>query len=83
MQPQFTDEHRIDIRQGRHPVIEQVQEGPFTANDARLDTTRKMLIITGPNMGGKPTLQCARCGVITGSPIRQLRAGRVGHFGSA
>ncbi len=55
VRPQFTDNHCIDIRQGRHPVIEQVQKGPFTANDARLDATRKMLIITGPNMGGKST----------------------------
>ena len=55
VRPQFTDEDCIDIRQGRHPVIEQVQEGPFTANDACLDASRKMLIITGPNMGGKST----------------------------
>ncbi|MYB89858.1 MAG: DNA mismatch repair protein MutS [Proteobacteria bacterium] len=55
VRPQFTDENRIDIKQGRHPVIEQVQEGPFTANDACMDDSRKMLIITGPNMGGKST----------------------------
>ena len=55
VRPQFTDENRIDIRQGRHPVIEQVQESPFTANDACMDDSRKMLIITGPNMGGKST----------------------------
>ena len=55
VQPRFTTENCIYITQGRHPVIEQVQEEPFTANDAVLDAKRKMLIITGPNMGGKST----------------------------
>ena len=55
VQPGFTEDNRICIKQGRHPVIEQVQEGPFTANDTTLDTKHKMLIITGPNMGGKST----------------------------
>lgn len=55
VQPKFTPESCIHIKQGRHPVIEQVQNEPFTANDATLDTQRKMLLITGPNMGGKST----------------------------
>lgn len=55
VQPKFTRESCITIKQGRHPVIEQVQDEPFTANDAVLDTQRKMLLITGPNMGGKST----------------------------
>ena len=55
VQPGFTEDNRICIKQGRHPVIEQVQEGPFTANDTTLDTKHRMLIITGPNMGGKST----------------------------
>jgi DNA mismatch repair protein MutS len=49
----------IDIQGGRHPVVEaRLQEtgaGQFMANDCRLDATRKMLVITGPNMGGKST----------------------------
>ena len=53
--PTLVEEAVIDIRQGRHPVVEAIQEMPFTANDMRLDAQRKMLIITGPNMGGKST----------------------------
>jgi DNA mismatch repair protein MutS len=45
----------IEIRGGRHPVVEQVQAEPFTANDTLLDPGRRMLVITGPNMGGKST----------------------------
>ena len=43
------------IEQGRHPVVEQVLETPFVANDLALDGNTRMLIITGPNMGGKST----------------------------
>jgi len=57
--PQFVREPCIDIQAGRHPVVEaRLQEtgaGNFMANDCRLDATRKMLVITGPNMGGKST----------------------------
>ncbi len=45
----------IQIRGGRHLVVEQVLDTPFVANDLQLDQQRKMLIITGPNMGGKST----------------------------
>lgn len=45
----------IQITGGRHPVVEQVSENPFIANDSQLDDQRRMLIITGPNMGGKST----------------------------
>ncbi|MHA2938457.1 DNA mismatch repair protein MutS [Vibrio sp. RC27] len=45
----------IDITQGRHPVVEHVMKDPFIANPVLLNTKRKMLIITGPNMGGKST----------------------------
>lgn len=55
VQPKFTNEECIDIKQGRHPIIEQVLTEPFTANDIMLDAQRKMLLITGPNMGGKST----------------------------
>ncbi len=53
--PRLTDESRIDIRGGRHPVVEQHLDGPFVPNDLRLDDGRRMLIVTGPNMGGKST----------------------------
>jgi DNA mismatch repair protein MutS len=53
--PELTDEDIIEISGGRHPVVEQVQDEPFTPNDIRLDPDTRMLIITGPNMGGKST----------------------------
>ncbi|WP_435219778.1 DNA mismatch repair protein MutS [Luminiphilus sp. nBUS_07] len=53
--PEFTDTLLLDIEAGRHPVIEQVLETPFIANGTRLDAQRRMLLITGPNMGGKST----------------------------
>ncbi|MEX1074793.1 MAG: DNA mismatch repair protein MutS, partial [Burkholderiales bacterium] len=52
--PQFVDDVRIEIEGGRHPVVEgQVER--FIANDARLSPTRQLLLVTGPNMGGKST----------------------------
>lgn len=52
--PEFTDAPHLHIVQGRHPVVE-TQVEQFTANDTRLVPTRQMLLITGPNMGGKST----------------------------
>ncbi len=54
-QPELVQEKILTITAGRHPVIEQVLDHPFTANDVQLDAQREMLIITGPNMGGKST----------------------------
>jgi DNA mismatch repair protein MutS len=53
--PQLGDESRIDIRGGRHLVVEQSLDGPFVPNDLSLHEGRRMLIVTGPNMGGKST----------------------------
>ncbi|MGB5102712.1 MAG: DNA mismatch repair protein MutS, partial [Steroidobacteraceae bacterium] len=53
--PQLCDESRIEICGGRHPVVEQHLDSPFVPNDLRLDEGRRMLIVTGPNMGGKST----------------------------
>lgn len=53
--PRFTEQPCLQIEQGRHPVVEQVLSSPFVANDVRLDDDTRMLIITGPNMGGKST----------------------------
>ena len=53
--PRFVDEPCLRIEQGRHPVVEQVLTTPFVANDLGLDNSTRMLIITGPNMGGKST----------------------------
>jgi DNA mismatch repair protein MutS len=52
--PQFTQELCIEIEAGRHAVVEGQIES-FIANDTRLSPTRRFLLITGPNMGGKST----------------------------
>ncbi|MCG6966470.1 MAG: DNA mismatch repair protein MutS [Chromatiaceae bacterium] len=53
--PDFRDAPGLAISGGRHPVVEQVSEAPFVANDLLMDERRNILIITGPNMGGKST----------------------------
>ena len=45
----------IEIEGGRHLVVEQVIDTPFVANDLSLGTRQRLLVITGPNMGGKST----------------------------
>jgi len=52
--PRFSDEPQISISKGRHPVVEE-QVDTFTPNDLTLNDARRMLLITGPNMGGKST----------------------------
>src|SRR5271166_4830462 len=54
-QPELTPEPLLLIESGRHPVVERVGSEPFIPNDVRFDESRRMLIITGPNMGGKST----------------------------
>ncbi len=54
-QPQFIEEPIFEIVAGRHLVVEQVLQEPFIANDTLLNEQRRMLLITGPNMGGKST----------------------------
>ena len=54
--PELTDQPGIDIVAGRHPVVEQVLDEPFVPNDLTLEPQqRRMLIVTGPNLGGKST----------------------------
>ena len=53
--PSFSGEAQLDISNGRHPVVEQVSDKPFIANNTLLNEQRRMLLITGPNMGGKST----------------------------
>jgi len=54
-QPEMTDRPGLLIEAGRHPVVERVLSDPFIPNDVCFDERRRMLIITGPNMGGKST----------------------------
>ncbi len=53
--PELTPDSRLEIVGGRHPVVERFLDAPFVPNDLMLDAGRRMLIITGPNMGGKST----------------------------
>jgi len=53
--PELVDRSVLSIEGGRHPVVERFLSGSFVPNDLELDGDRRMLIITGPNMGGKST----------------------------
>ncbi len=59
VRPQFVREPCIEIAGGRHPVVEarlaEANAAPFIPNDCRLDLKRRLMIVTGPNMGGKST----------------------------
>ena len=78
--PEFTDEQVIEIEAGRHPVVERQVEH-FIANGTRLSGARQMLIVTGPNMGGKSTYMrqvalialLAHCGSFV--PAKRARLG--------
>ncbi len=53
--PELSDTPGFRIEGGRHPVVERVLEDPFVPNDLELTDNRRMIVITGPNMGGKST----------------------------
>ena len=55
VRPELVKEHRIEILDGRHPVVEKVIKGEFVANDVLMDKNTDILLITGPNMAGKST----------------------------
>mgnify|MGYP001156884465 FL=1 len=55
VRPTFTSVECIDIENGRHPTIERNCQTPFVPNSLKLGKNRKILLITGPNMGGKST----------------------------
>jgi DNA mismatch repair protein MutS len=80
--PELTDEPGIEIEAGRHPVVEsQVQD--YIANDVRFGPERRLLLITGPNMGGKSTYmrQVALTALLAGTgsfvPARRARIGPI------
>jgi DNA mismatch repair protein MutS len=78
--PELSDAEGIEIEGGRHPVVE-TQVEDFVANDTRLSPDRRLLLITGPNMGGKSTYMrqvalialLANCGAFV--PARRARIG--------
>lgn len=53
--PELTDKNQITIKNGRHPVIENLSDAPFICNDTTLNEDNRLLMLTGPNMGGKST----------------------------
>ncbi|MGM0912975.1 MAG: DNA mismatch repair protein MutS [Pseudomonadota bacterium] len=55
VRPHLAEAPGIAIRGGRHPVVERVSDAPFVPNDLMMGDDRRMLVITGPNMGGKST----------------------------
>ena len=55
VRPELVSENKIDILDGRHPVVEKVINGEFVANDVVMDKNTDILLITGPNMAGKST----------------------------
>ena len=81
--PDLTSTPGISIHEGRHPVVEAVLEAPFIPNDLELDDGTRMLVITGPNMGGKSTYMRQTALIVllawTGSfvPARTARLGPV------
>jgi DNA mismatch repair protein MutS len=81
--PEIADTPCIEIEGGRHLVVEQVIDTPFVANDLNLDAAQRLLVITGPNMGGKSTYmrQTALIAILAhiGSfvPAEKLRIGPI------
>ena len=55
VEPQLEEAPGIAIDGGRHPVVERLTDGPFVDNDLALDDAQRILLVTGPNMGGKST----------------------------
>jgi DNA mismatch repair protein MutS len=55
VRPVLNEEHIIDIKEGRHPVIEKVLDSEFISNDIYFDADDLVMLITGPNMAGKST----------------------------
>lgn len=81
--PELVEQDGIFIHAGRHPVIEQILQEKFIANDLNLQPTEHVLLITGPNMGGKSTYMRQNALIVLlahiGSfvPAKQVRLGPI------
>ena len=67
VKPEFSEEGRIVLHDGRHPVVEKVMAAQeYVPNDCYMDAEREILLITGPNMSGKSTYmrQVALCAIL-------------------
>ena len=79
--PTLCEEPGITITGGRHPVVEQVLDTPFVANDLKFDDQRRMLIVTGPNMGGKSTYMRQTALIVLLAHIGSFVPAAAGHIG--
>jgi len=79
--PELTEAPGILIEAGWHPVVEHELEVPIVPNDLLLDENRRMLIITGSNMGGKSTYRRPVALIILMAHVR-LCTGQAGHYSS-
>ncbi|MFC3908706.1 DNA mismatch repair protein MutS [Legionella dresdenensis] len=81
--PEMTEADEIQITAGRHPVIEQVVKDQFIANSLQLASEENILLITGPNMGGKSTYMRQNALIVllahTGSYV-PAQSARIGHI---
>lgn len=79
--PELSPEPGLAIQDGRHPVVERSLDYPFVPNSVALDDSHRMLIITGPNMGGKSTFMRQTALIVLLAHIGCLvpaRAARIG-----
>ena len=79
--PQLVDQPGIELLEARHPVVERVLDEPFVPNDLRLNDERRMLIVTGPNMGGKSTYMRQAALVVLMAHIGAFVPARQAHIG--
>ena len=85
VRPEVNDGDVIDIRDGRHPVVEQALPGgePFVPNDTHLSTDERLLLITGPNVAGKSVLVRQVALIVLMAHIGSFVPARTAHIGLA
>ncbi|VAX77097.1 DNA mismatch repair protein MutS [Serratia symbiotica] len=79
--PKISDKAGLHITEGRHPVVEQVQGEPFIPNSLLLSPDRLMVIISGPNMGGKSTFMRQTALIVLMAHIGSYVPATKAHFG--
>ncbi len=79
--PVWHDDPMIDIKDGWHPVVTAFQNEPFVPNDIHLDTARRLMILTGPNMGGKSTFMRQTALIVILAQMGSYVPARKAHLG--
>ena len=74
--PELAEDTRLEVTAGRHPVVEAFSPQPFVPNDLELNEARRMLVITGPNMGGKSTYMRQAALIVILAGMGSYRASR-------